>query len=85
MDLIAQADWPERAFGCCSLLLAVKFLFTGVSYGSGVPGGVFFCRCWRSERMCGSSAAAVAVRFGFRRVYRGFCRQRDGGRGDGRN
>lgn len=40
MQLILQNQYP--ALTMLILLLVVKFLFSGLSFGSGVPGGVFF-------------------------------------------
>ncbi len=68
MDLIEHAEPAGAGVRMLLLFLAVKFLFTCVSYGSGVPGGVFL-PVLALGALCGSLAAAAAVRFGLSPAY----------------
>jgi len=63
-DLIALAEGAKSGVVVLIIYLVVKLLFTSVSFGSGVPGGIFM-PILTVGALSGSILSLTATRFGF--------------------
>lgn len=68
-DLITDLTAGEMAAGLAAVTLAVKFLFSAVSFGSGAPGGIFFPLLVLGALIGGVFAMAGVELFGLNPVY----------------
>ena len=68
-DLITRLTHTDMMLGTILLILAGRFLFSAVSFGSGAPGGIFFPLLVTGGYIGGAFAAAGVEYFGLDPVY----------------
>ncbi len=69
-DLITDLTGGEMALGLVILTFLVKFVFSGISFGSGAPGGIFFPLLVLGALLGGIFAMSGTELFGLEAVYR---------------
>ncbi len=68
-DMITQLTHTDMMFGTVMLILAGRFLFSAVSFGSGAPGGIFFPLLVIGGYIGGAFATAGVQYMGLDPVY----------------
>jgi H+/Cl- antiporter ClcA len=67
-NLVKIAEHAEIGIASMALLLAVKIVFTGTSFGSGIPGGIFM-PILAIGALCGATIGLIAVNTGMPSEY----------------